>query len=141
MVIVVPDGASAEGVARLATGRLAANVVVAPAGLTAAQTIAKTREAHGGEPLGYLARSDADAHEAIDAGADEAMHLPGLDAHQVVVFLDRTAQRASLRRAAENERTSVVQSEKLAALGTVVAGVAHEINNPLAAVLLSTEML
>jgi two-component system, NtrC family, sensor kinase len=141
MVIVVPDRAAAERVAPLATGRLAAQVVVGPAGLTPAQAIADARKTHGGEPLGYLARSDADAAEAIGAGADEAMHLPGLEAHQVVVFLDRTAQRASLRRAAENERTSVVQSEKLAALGTIVAGVAHEINNPLAAVLLSTEVL
>lgn len=38
-------------------------------------------------------------------------------------------------------RTMLLQSEKLAALGQVVAGVAHEINNPLMAITGSSELL
>jgi signal transduction histidine kinase len=133
---------SADAVERLAGGRLGTlTPIVSPVGATAAVAVASVRDKHGGEPLGYLARTDAEALEAIASGADEAMRLPELDAHHVLLLLDRTAQRASVRRAQENERTSAVQSEMLAALGTIVAGVAHEINNPLAAILLSTEVL
>jgi signal transduction histidine kinase/CheY-like chemotaxis protein len=141
MVILAPDQPSAEGIERVAGGRLGAKTVVVGATLSAAQAVASARAKYGGEPLAYVAANDAQALEAIGAGADEAMPLPTLDPHGILLLLDRTAQRASLRRAEENERTSVIQSEKLAALGTIVAGVAHEINNPLAAVLLSTEVL
>ena len=143
MVILTPDQSSADEMATLTVDRYeASSLVIVPAcGLTAWEAVAEARAAHGGAPLGVLARSDADALEAIGAGADEAIYLRALDAHHVHLLLDRTAQRASLRRTKENERTSAVQSEKLAALGTVVAGVAHEINNPLAAILLSTELV
>jgi signal transduction histidine kinase len=92
-------------------------------------------------PLGVLAPSDALALEAIEAGADEALCFTEPDTYQLLLLVDRTTQRAALRRAQENQSKSAAQSEKLAALGTVVAGVAHEINNPLAAVRLSAEFL
>ena len=142
MLILVPDSSSADEVARFAASRSSGSaLLVDVSDAPPSQAVTRARDHHGGAPIGYVARSDADALEAIAAGADEAMCLAPFDAHHVLLFIDRTAQRASLRRAGENERTSVVQSEKLAALGTVVAGVAHEINNPLAAVLLSTELL
>jgi two-component system NtrC family sensor kinase len=140
MVILVPDGALADRVTHAGRSHPITVVVVA-AGITPAEAVEKARGEHGGAPLGFLARSEADALAALVAGADEAMTLPGCDLQHVLTLLDRTSQRAGIRQARENERSSVVQSEKLAALGTVVAGVAHEINNPLAAAMLTTELL
>ncbi|MBC7289510.1 MAG: response regulator [Armatimonadetes bacterium] len=51
---------------------------------------------------------------------------------EVVTFVDITAE-TQLRR-------QLVQSEKIAALGQLVAGVAHELNNPLSAILGSAEL-
>jgi signal transduction histidine kinase/CheY-like chemotaxis protein len=99
----------------------------------------RARQIHGGVPIGYVARDETDALQAIAHGADEALVLPVLDQQHILGLLERTTLRARLRREQENFQTSHVQSEKLAALGTVVAGVAHEINNPLAAVLLSVD--
>ena len=43
--------------------------------------------------------------------------------------------------ALRNTQEELVQSEKMAAVGTLIAGLSHELNNPLAAISMNTEML
>jgi signal transduction histidine kinase len=103
------------------------------------EVLARARSRFGGAPLGYLAADETSALEALRHGADEAMATPLPSEQAIHGFVDRTVLRAVLRREQDELRANVVHAEKLAALGTLVAGVAHEVNNPLTALQLCIE--
>lgn len=108
---------------------------------TLGDAIDAARREHGGIPLGLATRTGEQALGAIELGADEALVCATDDPGPLHDLLDRTTLRGSLRAESESMKLTYAHREKLAALGTLVAGVAHEINNPLAVVSLSVEML
>lgn len=101
--------------------------------------VSQARLQRGGAPLGVLAATEADALEAIAYGADDAEVLGEPSPARVVRFVERLQLRASLRREAERLQRSSAHAEKLSALGTLIAGIGHEINNPLSVLTLSVD--
>ena len=76
-------------------------------------------------------------HKAPRTFTDHDMRLMTTIASQVTAALEKISIYADLQSALQHEqsvRAQLVQSEKLAALGRIVASVAHELNNPLQAI-------
>ncbi|MDP1922025.1 MAG: response regulator [Myxococcales bacterium] len=93
-------------------------------------------------PIIFLTADHADADHmmtGLDAGGDEYLHKP-ISRRMLSARVRNLLRLAS----ADRERQllmQIAQSEKLAAVGQIAAGVAHEVNNPLSFVLSNLESL
>lgn len=66
--------------------------------------------------------------------------LEGKEVGSVGVFTDMRGV-LKIRKELEDANIQVIQSQKIASIGRMAAGIAHEINNPLSGILIYTELL
>jgi signal transduction histidine kinase/ActR/RegA family two-component response regulator len=105
------------------------------------QAVAAQRERNPNAPIGVLVEDESAVLAALAGGADDATVLTeGYEAAPLAAFVDRVELRAQLRGESQRLQETFAHTERLTALGTLVAGVGHEINNPLSAVMLSIEV-
>lgn len=86
-----------------------------------------------GRPLKQMEQS----MEAVAAGRLSKLDMPGEDSE--IVSLSQAFNH--VLHELETHRGQLVRSEKLAALGTLLSGVAHELNNPLSNIATSCQIL
>jgi signal transduction histidine kinase len=98
--------------------------------------VARLREEEPRVPLGYLGAHPSAALAALEAGADESGVATEACLSQLATFVDRLEVRAQMRAQGQRLQDTLAHAERLTALGTLVAGVGHEINNPLSSIML-----
>ena len=104
------------------------------------KAVAEQRALEPSIPIAVITEDEPAALAALQGGADESATLARVDAVTLAALVDRAELRARLREENQRLQAGFVHSEKLVALGTLVAGVGHEINNPLSAIMLSVEV-
>ncbi len=93
-----------------------------------------------GKPVGVMCVS---SHTPYEFSADHVKFLTAIG-YQIGMAVDNANLYGSLQRAYQELKQAqeqVIRTEKLASLGKLAATIAHEINNPLAAVLTYTRLL
>jgi two-component system NtrC family sensor kinase len=68
-------------------------------------------------------------------------HFDGANGARLVVVLENTTEFKRAEEALRRQQETLYQSEKLAAMGALLASVAHELNNPLAVVRMQLDLL
>jgi PAS domain S-box-containing protein len=104
----------------------------------------KVRRAARGETADYLFETTfylADSGAMVPIEATLAM-MPGIggDSGYLLAARDVT-EKKKIEKQAQQQREQLYQSAKMASLGTLVSGVAHEINNPISTVMLNVQVL
>jgi signal transduction histidine kinase/CheY-like chemotaxis protein len=91
-------------------------------------------------PIGVVARDETAVLNALAAGADDAAVLTHPDPASLGSFVDRLELRARIRGEGQRLHDALAHAERLTALGTLVASIGHEINNPLTTIELSLDV-